>query len=289
LDRFRSSLAANDTANRYFHLAEETARPASTCVALDKPSVAALFPRLDQTFRDKHLHMTQHCLTWTSSRRRHRRHVHQAVIVFALSYRRPNHRAIGAAKQPRSDLSNTNHLMENHHGLHGRTPPCLFNGAIPPNGFMVQMNNTGELGNACYVTRRSGSSTPPTRPRQQGALSAGEPANDPLTIPMAWFTTLRCHHKPPRCAGKSRQQETQGVADGTQVTDETGMTPIPPLNFKLVSSAAAGSVNTAPRNIVQASAFFIMALPLQYRPFRTCLTRWQQNYDRSVTQPRSSF
>jgi hypothetical protein len=63
LHRFRSSLAANDTASRYSHLAEETPRPAPTCVALDKPSVAALFPRLDQTFRDKHLHMTQHCLT----------------------------------------------------------------------------------------------------------------------------------------------------------------------------------------------------------------------------------
>jgi hypothetical protein len=54
---------------------------------------------------------------------------------------------------------------------------------------------------------------------------------------------------------------TQGVADGTQVTDETGMTPIPPLNFKLVSSAAAGSESTTPRSIVQANAFFIMAPP----------------------------
>jgi hypothetical protein len=52
---------------------------------------------------------------------------------------------------------------------------------------------------------------------------------------------------------------TQGVAGGAQVTDETGMTPIPRWKFKLVSSAAAGSENT--RKIVHANAFFIMALP----------------------------
>jgi hypothetical protein len=52
------------------------------------------------------------------------------------------------------------------------------------------------------------------------------------------------------------------MADGTQVTDETGMTPIPRLNFKPVSSAVAGSENTTPRNIVQANAFWIMALLL---------------------------
>jgi hypothetical protein len=68
---------------------------------------------------------------------------------------------------------------------------------------------------------------------------------------------------------------THGVADGTQVTDETGMAPIPRLNFKIESSAAAGSENTTPRNIVQANAFFIMALPLTIASFWTCLTRWQ--------------
>jgi hypothetical protein len=53
----------------------------------------------------------------------------------------------------------------------------------------------------------------------------------------------------------------QGVADGAQVTDETGMAPIPPLNLKLASSAAAGSEIITPRNIVQASAFFMMGTP----------------------------
>ena len=66
---------------------------------------------------------------------------------------------------------------------------------------------------------------------------------------------------------------TQGVADGTQVTDETGMTPIPRLNFKPVSSAVAGSENTTPRNIVQANAFFIWALPHTTASFWTCLMR----------------
>jgi hypothetical protein len=42
----------------------------------------------------------------------------------------------------------------------------------------------------------------------------------------------------------------QGVADGTHVADVTGMTPIPRLNFKLASSAAAGSEETTITNIV---------------------------------------
>jgi hypothetical protein len=39
------------------------------------------------------------------------------------------------------------------------------------------------------------------------------------------------------------------------------MAPIPPLNLKLASSAAAGSEIITPRNIVQASAFFMMGTP----------------------------
>src|SRR6476620_2091468 len=57
---------------------------------------------------------------------------------------------------------------------------------------------------------------------------------------------------------------------GQPLTVETGMTPIPPLNFK--SSAAAGCEKITPRNIVQAHAFFIRHLPLDTF-FRTCLTQ----------------
>jgi hypothetical protein len=54
---------------------------------------------------------------------------------------------------------------------------------------------------------------------------------------------------------------TQGAGNaGQPVTAETGMTPIPPLNLNPPSSAAAGCEKTTPRNIVQAKAFFIMAL-----------------------------
>jgi hypothetical protein len=50
------------------------------------------------------------------------------------------------------------------------------------------------------------------------------------------------------------------------------MTPIPPLNLNFVSSAAAGSEETTPRNIVQANAFFITHLPLTTAFFRMYLT-----------------
>src|SRR4029077_20318032 len=45
---------------------------------------------------------------------------------------------------------------------------------------------------------------------------------------------------------------------GTATPDETGMTPIPPLNFN--SSAAAGCEKNTPTNIVQANAFLNMSL-----------------------------
>src|SRR5262249_19193624 len=50
---------------------------------------------------------------------------------------------------------------------------------------------------------------------------------------------------------------------GTATPEETGMTPIPPLNFN--SSAAAGSEKTTPRNIMHANAFLITALLFQQR------------------------
>jgi hypothetical protein len=33
----------------------------------------------------------------------------------------------------------------------GPGPATLFNGAVPPNGFMVQLNGPSELGNYCWV------------------------------------------------------------------------------------------------------------------------------------------
>ena len=39
----------------------------------------------------------------------------------------------------------------------------LFNGAVPPNGFMVQLNSQGELGNLCYVNDNGpANANPPT-------------------------------------------------------------------------------------------------------------------------------
>jgi hypothetical protein len=55
---------------------------------------------------------------------------------------------------------------------------------------------------------------------------------------------------------------TQGAgAVGQPVTDETGWTPIPPLNCNGVS-ATAGSEQTTPSIVVHAKAFF-MILPLK--------------------------
>src|SRR5215470_3807026 len=51
-----------------------------------------------------------------------------------------------------------------------------------------------------------------------------------------------------------------GGVGATATPDETGMTPIPPLNVN--SAAAAGDETTTPRNIAQANAFFTMALLL---------------------------
>src|SRR5262249_31550256 len=73
---------------------------------------------------------------------------------------------------------------------------------------------------------------------------------------------------------------THGAGNAGQlITDETGMTPMPPLNFK--SSAAAGCEKTTPRNIVYANAFFIMSLSLPYTQrsafFRSCLMRLATN------------
>jgi hypothetical protein len=34
----------------------------------------------------------------------------------------------------------------------GGVAATLFNGATPPNGFMVQLNSLGELGNGCWVS-----------------------------------------------------------------------------------------------------------------------------------------
>jgi hypothetical protein len=39
----------------------------------------------------------------------------------------------------------------------------LFNGAVPPNGFMVQLNSPSELGNVCYVNDNGpAAANPPT-------------------------------------------------------------------------------------------------------------------------------
>src|SRR5262249_47358668 len=54
-----------------------------------------------------------------------------------------------------------------------------------------------------------------------------------------------------------------GGVGATATPEETGWTPIPPLNFN--SSAAAGSEKTTPRNIMHANAFLITALPFQER------------------------
>jgi len=42
-------------------------------------------------------------------------------------------------------------------------PTVLFNGAVPPNGFMVQINQQGSLGNLCWVNDNGpASGNPPT-------------------------------------------------------------------------------------------------------------------------------
>src|SRR5215467_3122790 len=51
-----------------------------------------------------------------------------------------------------------------------------------------------------------------------------------------------------------------GGVGATATPDETGMTPIPPLNIN--SAAAVGSERPTPRNIAQANAFFIIAISL---------------------------
>src|SRR5215467_5316815 len=61
-----------------------------------------------------------------------------------------------------------------------------------------------------------------------------------------------------------------GCVGGTATPDETGITPIPPLNVN--SAAAAGSETTTPRNTVHANAFFIMALLPTTAFFRKYLT-----------------
>lgn len=48
--------------------------------------------------------------------------------------------------------------------INGGISTPLFNGAVPPNGFMVQLNSPSELGNTCYVNDNgpaNGNNAPP--------------------------------------------------------------------------------------------------------------------------------
>jgi hypothetical protein len=88
------------------------------------------------------------------------------------------------------------------------------------------------------------------------------------------------HHFRARDAGRGRWHA------GNR-RDGNGAYPAPEFQARVVRRRRER--NTTPRNIVQASAFFVMALLLTTASFWTCLTRWQQNCDRSVTRPPSSL
>jgi hypothetical protein len=63
----------------------------------------------------------------------------------------------------------------------GATP--LFNGAVPPNGFMVQINSQGELGNLCYVNDNGpATANPPTGFLIGGWNSANLPTSPSIFV-----------------------------------------------------------------------------------------------------------
>jgi hypothetical protein len=60
----------------------------------------------------------------------------------------------------------------------------LFNGAVPPNGFMVQLNSQSELGNLCYVNDNGpANANPPT-----GFLIGGWNSSNLPTSPSIFVT-----------------------------------------------------------------------------------------------------
>ncbi len=59
----------------------------------------------------------------------------------------------------------------------------LFNGAVPPNGFMVQLNSQGELGNLCYVNDNGpANANPPTGFLIGGWNSANLPTSPSIFV-----------------------------------------------------------------------------------------------------------
>jgi hypothetical protein len=59
----------------------------------------------------------------------------------------------------------------------------LFNGAVPPNGFMVQLNSQGELGNLCYVNDNGpATANPPTGFLIGGWNSANLPTSPSIFV-----------------------------------------------------------------------------------------------------------
>lgn len=62
----------------------------------------------------------------------------------------------------------------------------LFNGAVPPNGFMVQINGASELGNICWVNDNGPASGNPSGFRIGGFSSIDTPISSRLQDIRRW-------------------------------------------------------------------------------------------------------